>query len=95
MNHSRVLALLNPESGIKSRDAGTIRSFGASGATGAIGDSGDHVAATLHLLNQYASQFGVVATDYSLTSNNGLGMPGKEFSIDHAGNLELRHWKFG
>jgi hypothetical protein len=58
--------------------------------TGALGtttnvtltDSVDHLTVTLHLLNQYANQFAVNASDYSLTSD-GAATPGTDFSVDY------------
>ncbi len=59
---------------------------------GALSDEADHLAATLQLLNQYVHQFGVNTSDYSTSSDGGGRMPGKIFTVEHAGNLELRHW---
>ena len=88
LNHNRVPALLTPERVFLSRHTGAIERFGARG------DSADHVAATLQLLNQYAHQFGVDASDYSLASDHAWAMHGREISVEQAGNLESRHGKF-
>jgi hypothetical protein len=87
LDHRPASAAFNPERLLLSRDGGA-RGFVT------IGDGADHLAATLQLLNQYANQFGVGATDYSFASDKAWGMPGRDFDFEHAGNLESRHCKF-
>jgi hypothetical protein len=55
---------------------------------------GDHLSATLQLLNQYASQFGASAADYSGASDKALGLPGGDFLGEHPGIVESRHLKY-
>jgi hypothetical protein len=66
----------------------TITSVTGTGAAGTttnvtLTDSADNLTTTLHLLNQYANQFAVNASDYSLTSDLGAGTPGTNFSVDY------------
>ncbi|HUE10817.1 MAG TPA: hypothetical protein VMQ54_07755 [Steroidobacteraceae bacterium] len=65
----------------------TITGVTGSGAAGTttnvtLTDSVDHLTTTLQLLNQYANQFAVNASDYSLTSDN-AATPGTDFSVDY------------
>jgi hypothetical protein len=75
----------------------TVKASGAISHIGAMLDRADHradpLAATLQRLDQYATQFGVTASDYSSAFDQGLRMPAHEFSLEHTGNLEARHWK--
>jgi hypothetical protein len=45
-------------------------------------DSADHFTVTLQLLNQFAGEFALSASDYSLTADKGF-IPGAIFSVDH------------
>jgi len=71
----------------------TVTSSGAIRRFGFLGEPADHPTVTLQLLNQYAHQFGVESTDYSLPSDKPLGITSGDFSLEHAGNLESRHSK--
>ena len=61
-----------------------VTGTGAKGTTTnvTLTDKSDGLTTTLHLLNQYASQFAVSKNDYSLTSDN-ASKPGTIFSVDH------------
>ncbi|HTV31933.1 MAG TPA: hypothetical protein VME69_02365, partial [Methylocella sp.] len=61
-----------------------VTGTGAKGTTTnvTLTDSKDHLTTTLHLLNQYASQFAVNSNAYSLTSDNS-SKPGTIFCVDH------------
>ncbi len=62
-----------------------VTGTGAAGSTTnvTLTDSVDRLTTTLHLLNQYANQFAVTASDYSLTSDKAPGVPGTDFSVDY------------
>jgi hypothetical protein len=50
----------------------------------ALGDSSSGLMTTLHLLNQYANEFAVTASAYSLTAATpGSASSGTLFSVDH------------
>jgi hypothetical protein len=76
----------------------TVKASGAISRIGEMLDRADHradpLAATLQRLDQYATQFGVTASDHSSAFDQAFRMPAHEFSLEHAGNLESRHGKF-
>jgi hypothetical protein len=64
----------------------SVTGTGAKGTTTNVTftDSVDHLSETLHLLNQFANQYAVNPSDYSLTSDNPhSAAAGTLFSVDH------------